>query len=76
MVFLSRVEYSSGLRMPVKEIRQLTKDKGVLMLLDGAQSTGQVALDTAELDCDFYSVPGQKWLLGPEGVGALYVGAT
>jgi len=26
-----------------------------------------------DLDCDFYSIPGQKWLLGPEGVGALYI---
>ena len=73
LVFLSHVQYSSGLRMPVKEIRGLTKEKGVLMLLDGAQAAGQIPLDMAELDCDFYSMPGQKWLLGPEGVGALYV---
>jgi len=73
MVFLSHIEYSSGLRMPVKELRQLTKDRGILLLLDGAQSAGQVALDMADLDCDFYSIAGQKWLLGPDGVGALYV---
>mgnify|MGYP001215060620 FL=1 len=73
MVFLSHVEYSTGLRMPVKEIRQLTKDRGILMLLDGAQSAGHIALDMKDLDCDFYSIPGQKWLLGPEGVGALYI---
>ena len=73
MVFLSHVEYSSGLRMPVKEIRQLTGSRGVLLLLDGAQSVGQVPLDMADLGCDFYSMPSHKWLLGPEGVGALYV---
>jgi len=73
LVFLSHVEYSTGLRMPVKEIQQLIKDRGILMLLDGAQSAGQIALDMADLDCDFYSIPGQKWLLGPEGVGALYI---
>ena len=73
LVFLSHVEYSSGLRMPVKEIRQLTKAQGALLLLDGAQSTGQVPLDMKEMDCDFYSVPGQKWLLGPEGVGGLFI---
>ena len=73
LVFLSHVQYSSGLRMPVKEIRSLTKAKGILMLLDGAQGAGQIALDMAAMDCDFYSMPGQKWLLGPEGVGALYV---
>jgi L-cysteine/cystine lyase len=73
LVFLSHVQYSSGLRMPVEQIRGLTKEKGALMLLDGAQAAGQVSLDMADLDCDFYSLPGQKWLLGPEGVGALYI---
>ncbi|PKB72743.1 MAG: hypothetical protein BZY75_05465 [SAR202 cluster bacterium Io17-Chloro-G7] len=73
LVFLSHVEYSTGLRMPVKEIRQITKNRGILMLLDGAQSAGHIALDMKDLDCDFYSIPGQKWLLGPEGVGALYI---
>ncbi|HIC15570.1 MAG TPA: aminotransferase class V-fold PLP-dependent enzyme [Gemmatimonadetes bacterium] len=73
MVFLSHVEYSTGLRMPVKEIRQLTKSREIFMLLDGAQSAGHIALDMKDLDCDFYSIPGQKWLLGPEGVGALYI---
>ena len=73
LVFLSHIEYSSGLRMPVKEIRRMTKNRGILLLLDGAQTAGHIALDMKDLDCDFYSIPGQKWLLGPEGVGALYV---
>ena len=73
MVFLSHIEYSSGLRMPIKEIRAMTKDRGIMLLLDGAQTAGHIALDMKDLDCDFYSIPGQKWLLGPEGCGALYV---
>ena len=44
-----------------------------MLLLDGAQTAGHIALDMQDLDCDFYSIPGQKWLLGPEGVGALYI---
>ncbi len=73
LVFLSHVEYSSGLRMPVTAIRSLTRERGVLMLLDGAQTAGHLDLDMADMGCDFYSVPAQKWLLGPEGVGALFV---
>ena len=73
LVFLSHIEYSSGLRMPIKEIRAMTRDRGILLLLDGAQTAGHITLDMKDLDCDFYSIPGQKWLLGPEGVGALYV---
>ena len=73
MVFLSHIEYSCGLRMPVKEIRELTRNRGVWLLLDGAQSAGHIRLDLREIDCDFYSIPGQKWLLGPDGTGALYI---
>ena len=73
LVFLSHIQYSTGLRMPVEEIRRMTKDRGILLLLDGAQTAGHISLDMRELDCDFYAIPGQKWLLGSEGVGALFI---
>lgn len=43
------------------------------MLLDAAQAAGHIAVDLREIDCEFYSIPGQKWLLGPSGTGALYI---
>jgi len=73
LVFLSHIQYSTGLRMPVKEIRRITKDAGVMLLLDGAQTAGHIKLDMKDIDCEFYSIPGQKWLLGPEATGALYI---
>jgi len=73
LVFLSHIEYSTGLRMPVKEIRRITKDARVMLLLDGAQTAGHIKLDMKDIDCEFYSIPGQKWLLGPEATGALYI---
>jgi selenocysteine lyase/cysteine desulfurase len=73
LIFLSHIEYSSGLRMPAKEIREIINGRRIMLLLDGAQTAGHIALDMKDLDCDFYSIPGQKWLLGPEGVGALYI---
>lgn len=73
MVFISHVEYSTGLRMPAEEIRKITEDRGILFMLDGAQSGGHIALDMAKSGFDFYSIPGQKWLLGYEGTGALFI---
>ena len=73
MVFLSHIQYSSGLRMPLAEIRRMTRDRNILILLDGAQAAGHIPLDMKEMGCDFYSIPGQKWLLGAEGTGALYI---
>ena len=73
MVFLSHIQYSCGLRMPVREIARLTQGRGILMLLDGAQAAGHIEVDVQDIGCDFYSLPGQKWLLGPDGTGALYI---
>ena len=73
MVFISHILYATGRRMPAEEIRQATKDRGILMMLDGAQTGGHIELDMARSGFDFYSIPGQKWLLGYEGSGALYI---
>ena len=73
MAFFSHIEYSTGLRMPVEGIRRLTAGRGIWMLIDGAQGVGHIDVDVGEIDCDFYAMPGQKWLLGPDGTGALYI---
>lgn len=73
MVFVSHVEYSTGLRMPASELTRLAHDRGAHIMLDGAQTGGHLHLDMAAEGFDFYSIPGQKWVLGYEGVGALYI---
>lgn len=72
LVALSHIEYN-GLRMPVKEIAEAAHLRDVPVLLDGAQTVGQIPVDVQDLDCDFYALSGQKWLMGPLGTGALYV---
>ncbi len=73
LLFVSHVEYSTGLRMPATELAQLAHDRGALIMLDGAQTGGHLHLDPTGQGWDFYSIPGQKWVLGYEGVGALYL---
>ena len=73
MVFISHILYATGRRMPAEELRRVTKDRGILLMLDGAQTGGHIELDMARSGFDFYSIPGQKWLLGYEGSGALYI---
>jgi len=69
LIAVSHVAWSTGQVLPVRELAAL----GVPILVDGAQSAGAIPVDVGELGCDFYALPGQKWLLGPEGTGALYV---
>jgi selenocysteine lyase/cysteine desulfurase len=54
--------------MPVHELR---RESGVPLLVDGAQSVGAILVDVGEID--YYTVSCQKWLCGPEPLGALYV---
>lgn len=72
LVSLSHVSYSTGELLPVKEIAAAARERGILTLVDGAQSFGAMPVDVRALGVDFYAVPGQKWLCGPEGTGALY----
>jgi L-cysteine/cystine lyase len=72
LISLSHVSFITGALLPVKEICEVAHRHGVLVLVDGAQSFGAVPVNVKELEVDFYAVPGQKWLCGPEGTGALY----
>lgn len=70
---LSHVSYSYGLTLPLREINRLAHAGGALVLGDGAQTVGRTPVNVTDLECDFYCIPGHKWLLGPAGTGALYV---
>jgi L-cysteine/cystine lyase len=68
LLALSHVLWTTGQVMPVHALKRET---GLPVLVDGAQSVGAIAVDVGDLD--FYSVSGQKWLCGPDPLGALYV---
>ena len=68
LLALSHVIWTTGQVMPVHELKRET---GLPILVDGAQSVGALPVDVGELD--FYTVSCQKWLCGPEPLGALYV---
>jgi L-cysteine/cystine lyase len=73
LVSISHVLWTTGLVMPVARIATLAHERGALVLIDGAQSAGAIPVNVRDLDVDMYAVPGQKWLLGPEGLGALWI---
>ena len=73
LVALSHVLYTTGGRLPVAAIAELAHARGALVAVDGAQAVGAIPVSVVGLGVDFYAVPGQKWLLGPEGTAALWV---
>lgn len=60
-----------GFVAPVKEIAKICHERGILLVIDGAQSTPHLNIDVQDLDCDFYAFSAHK-MCGPTGVGALY----
>jgi L-cysteine/cystine lyase len=73
VVSVSHVAWSTGAVLPVARIAELAHERGALLVVDGAQAAGAMPLDVPSLGADFYAVPGQKWLLGPEGAAGLWV---
>jgi L-cysteine/cystine lyase len=73
LVALSHVLWTTGRVMPVARIAALVRDRGAVVLVDGAQAAGAIPVSVEDLGADLYAVPAQKWLLGPEGMGALWV---
>ena len=69
LIALSHVSWLTGAVFPVRELA----GRGVPLLVDGAQAAGAIPVDVEELGCDFYTVSAQKWLLGPDVTGCLYV---
>jgi L-cysteine/cystine lyase len=73
LVSLSHVLWTTGAVMPVREIARLAHERGATVIVDGAQAAGALPFRFDELEVDLYAIPAQKWLLGPEGMGALAV---
>jgi L-cysteine/cystine lyase len=73
LVALSHVSWLTGAVLDVAGVARAAAASGALVLVDGAQAAGAVAVDPIALGVDAYAFPAQKWLLGPEGLGALWV---
>ena len=73
LICLSHIASPDGRLLPIKEAAAIAHDAGVPVLLDLAQSAGQMPVDLAALDCDFAVGSGHKWLLGPMGTGYIFV---
>ena len=63
----------NGTILPIEEIGKISREHGLLFLLDSAQGAGSVNIDVIKTNADFLAFSGHKGLLGPPGIGGLYV---
>jgi cysteine desulfurase/selenocysteine lyase len=69
---VSQMSNVLGTIVPINEIIKKAHDKGVKVMVDGAQSVPHMPVDVQNMDCDFMAFSAHK-MLGPTGVGVLYV---
>ncbi|MFA5103891.1 MAG: aminotransferase class V-fold PLP-dependent enzyme [Candidatus Margulisiibacteriota bacterium] len=62
-----------GAIQQIEEIGSLAKKKGILFLVDAAQTTGIYDIDVRRMNIDLLAFAGHKGLMGPQGTGGLYI---
>ena len=72
-ICLSHVTTERGIVLPVEEVSALARERGVVTVVDAAQSFGARPTDVRQLGCDVLAFPAFKWSMGPYGIGAMYV---
>jgi len=73
LVIISHASNVIGTVQPIKEIGQICRDHGILFAIDASQSSGKVPIDIQDSCVDVIAFTGHKSLLGPTGIGGLYV---
>ncbi|MBM3836912.1 MAG: aminotransferase class V-fold PLP-dependent enzyme [Verrucomicrobia bacterium] len=73
MLGFTHLTSTVGDLFPAKELCRLARERGILTLVDGAQSLGLLDVDLREMQPDFYTGSAHKWPCGPKEVGVLYI---
>ena len=71
IVAVSHVSNALGTVNPIRRIVEMAHDRGIPVLVDGAQAAAHMPVDVQALGCDFYALSAHK-LYGPSGLGVLY----
>lgn len=73
LILASHVVNITGQVLPIREICDLARGKGIPVIVDGAHALAHFEFKLSELGCDYYATSLHKWLFAPHGTGLLYV---
>lgn len=73
LILLTHLSHRTGLVIPVKEIADMARQKGIDVMVDAAHSWGQIDFNVRDLGADFVGFNLHKWIGAPLGVGFLYI---
>jgi cysteine desulfurase family protein len=73
LVIINHASNVIGTIQPLKEIGKQCRERGIPFAIDASQSAGKIPIDIEEMNVDVVAFTGHKSLLGPTGIGGLYV---
>jgi cysteine desulfurase / selenocysteine lyase len=73
LVVLNHASNVIGTVQPVAEIGRRCKRHGVRLVVDASQTAGKIPIDVRAMNIDVLAFTGHKSLMGPTGIGGLYV---
>ena len=72
LVSISAVQFTNGFRHDLEETARMCRRRGVLLNVDAIQWVGALSLNLKDIDVDFLSFGGHKWMMAPIGTGVFY----
>lgn len=72
-VIMTHASNVCGTVLPLFEVGEICRDKGLLFIIDSAQSAGVLKVDYKQLNADAIAFTGHKGLLGPQGIGGFMI---
>lgn len=73
VILISHMVNITGQIMPVREICDMARARGIETIVDGAHSFAQLDFKRDDLQCDYFGSSLHKWLYAPKGAGLLYI---
>lgn len=73
LVVVNHASNVIGTIQPIKEIGRYCRERGIPFVIDVSQSAGKIPIDIEDQNVDVVAFTGHKSLLGPTGIGGLYV---
>lgn len=74
MVVACHASNISNITLPVEEIGELCRRRGIIFVVDASQSAGRLPINVKTMNIDALCMPGHKGLMGPQGSGLLVLG--